>query len=182
MHRDGAYRHVKNRTRTVFDKNGRPERAVGFAIDVTAQHREMALRQIETRLQKFAGSNVIGVIFGDIHGGISYANNEFVRIALTREEFVTGQIGWATVTPPEWLPADEAAIAQAKAGDGTCTPYEKEYVRKDGSRISVLVGFTLFGESETVAFILDISERKRAKRKSGASIKICHNPRPCWRR
>ena len=117
-----------------------------------------------------ADSNVIGVIFGDVHGGIRYANDEYLRIlGYSRDEFESGRVGWASVTPPDWLPVDERAIAQAKGGDGACAPYEKEYVRKDGTRISVLVGFTLFGEEETVAFILDISERKRAE----AALSVC---------
>ena len=116
------------------------------------------------RFRKLADSDIIGVIFGDVHGGISYANDEYLRIlGYTREEFEAGRIGWATVTPPEWLPVDERAIAQATAGNGAATPYEKEYIRKDGTRIPVLVGFTLFGQEETIALILDISERKRAE-------------------
>ena len=104
-------------------------------------------------------------LFGDVHGGISYANDEFLRIiGYSREEFESGRIGWAAVTPPEWMPVDEQAIASAKEAGGACDPYEKEYVRKDGDRVPVLVGFTLFGNEETVAFILDISDRKRAER------------------
>ncbi len=133
--------------------------------DITERKRaEESFQENERRFRKLADSDIIGVIFGDIHGGISYANDEYLRIlGYGREEFESGPIGWATVTPPEWLAVDERAIAQARDGDGACAPYEKEYVRKDGTRIPVLVGFTLFGESETVAFILDISERKLAE-------------------
>ncbi len=165
MHRDGHYRHVWDRARAVYDEKGRPIRVVGFTIDITALRRaEIALNENESRLRQFADSDIIGVIFGDIHGGISYANDEYLRIiGYSREEFDSNQVGWSDVTPPEWLPVDERAIEQARSGDGTCTPYEKEYLRKDGSRIPVLIGFTLFGEGETVAFILDISEQKNAQ-------------------
>jgi PAS domain S-box-containing protein len=148
------------------DAQGRATQLIGAAIDITAQRRtEAALRGNEQRFRAFADSDIIGVIFGDIRGGISYANDEYLRIiGYTREQFESGRIGWADVTPPDWLPTDEEAIVEAKTGDGSCRPYEKEYVRRDGTRIPVLVGFTLFGKEETVAFILDISERKRAER------------------
>jgi len=164
-HRDGSYRTVWDRARTIYDDRGRPARIVGCTIDITEHRRAIAaLQETERRFRKLADSNVIGVIFGDVHGGIRYANDEYLRIlGYSRDEFESDRVGWASVTPPDWLPVDERAIAQAKGGDGACAPYEKEYVRKDGTRISVLVGFTLFGEEETVAFILDISERKRAE-------------------
>ncbi len=126
-----------------------------------ARRAEASLHESDHRLRKLADSDIIGVIFGDVGGGISYANDEYLRIiGYDRVEFEAGRIGWADVTPPEWLAVDEQAIARAKAGDGSCPAYEKEYVRKDGSRVPVLVGFTLFGDEGTVAFILDISERK----------------------
>ncbi len=165
LHRDGSYRNVWDRARAVYDDQGRPVRSVGCTIDITAHRRaEAALRENERRFRKLADSNILGVIFADIHGGIRYANDEYLRIVgYSREECESGRIGWATVTPTEWLPVDDRAIAQARSGDGACTPYEKEYLRKDGSRIPVLVGFTLFGEEETVAFILDITDRKRSE-------------------
>ena len=165
MHRDGHYRHVWDRARAVYDEKGRPIRVVGFTIDVTARRRaEIALDRNESRLRRFADSDIIGVIFGDIYGGISYANDEYLRIiGYSREEFDSNQIGWSDVTPQEWLVVDERAIEQANTGNGVCTPYEKEYVRKDGTRTPVLVGFTLFGAGETVAFVLDISARKQVE-------------------
>ncbi|PLZ94175.1 hybrid sensor histidine kinase/response regulator [Fischerella thermalis] len=126
---------------------------------------KLALKANTEKLRRFAQSNVIGVLFGDIYGGVSHANDKFLQmIGYTRQDLQAGGINWKNITPPEYLPADAQGIAQAKS-QGACIPYEKEYIRCDGSRILVLVGYTLVGEKqqESVAFILDLSGRKKAQ-------------------
>ncbi|WP_052672255.1 PAS domain-containing sensor histidine kinase [Aliterella atlantica] len=124
-----------------------------------------ALQDTEARLTRFAQSDLIGILFGDIYGKIQYANDEFLRIiGYSLPELISGQIDWTEITPSEWLPFDTRAIAEAQER-GACTPYEKQYIRKDGSRVWVLVGYSLLGDAreESVAFILDISDRKRTE-------------------
>jgi PAS domain S-box-containing protein len=126
---------------------------------------KLALKANTEKLRRFAQSNVIGVLFGDIYGGVSHANDKFLQmIGYTRQDLQAGGINWKNITPPEYLPADAQGIAQAQS-QGACIPYEKEYIRRDGSRIPVLVGYTLVGEKqqESVAFILDLSGRKKAQ-------------------
>ena len=75
------------------------------------------------------------------------------------------------MTPPEWQPATREATEQLKAS-GSCKLYEKEYVRKDGSRVPVLVGRALFegSENEGVAFILDLTESKEAEKRQRVMV------------
>ena len=81
-----------------------------------------------------------------------------------REDVVSGRVRWTDLTPAEWRERDERALAELQA-TGTVQPYEKEFLRKDGSRVPVLVGAALFeeGGNEGVAFVLDLSEQKRAE-------------------
>jgi C4-dicarboxylate-specific signal transduction histidine kinase len=81
-----------------------------------------------------------------------------------REDVVSGRLRWTDLTPAEWREQDERAVAELRS-TGTFQPFEKEYFRKDGSRMPVLIGGALFEESgnEGVAFVLDLTERKRAE-------------------
>jgi PAS domain-containing protein len=85
-------------------------------------------------------------------------------VQYTREDLVSGRVRWRDLTPPEWRDRDEQAVAELKA-TGTVRSLEKEYFRKDGSRVPVLIGAAIFEGSgnEGVAFVLDLSEQKRAE-------------------
>ncbi len=127
-----------------------------------SQSTQQALKISEERFKSFVESNVVGMLFGDVDGTIEEANDELLRIVgYTREDVRAGLLRWTEITPPEYFPADEAGIAEALQ-TGSCTPYEKEYIRKDGSRVPVLVGYTLLGENKdkSAAFVLDVSDRK----------------------
>jgi C4-dicarboxylate-specific signal transduction histidine kinase len=75
-----------------------------------------------------------------------------------------GPPDWTELTPPEWRERDLQTLAELNS-TGTVQPFEKEYFHKGGSRVPVLIGGALFkeGGSEAVAFVLDLSERKRAE-------------------
>ncbi|MEH2307047.1 PAS domain S-box protein [Nostoc sp.] len=140
---------------------------------------QKALRTYQDKLGSFVDSNVIGILFGDVYGGIQEANDEFLRmIGYTQEDLSEGRLSWSNITPPEYLYLDLRGVAEAQGNtNATCTPYEKEYIRKDGSRIPVLVGYVLLGEKreESVAFILDLSERKLAEAEQQKLVSLVEN-------
>src|SRR5258707_785577 len=119
----------------------------------------------EARIRRLVDSNIIGIMIGDARGHIIEANEAFLDLlGYGREDLVSGRIRWTKLTPAEWAAADQDAIAQLSA-TGICKPYEKEYFRKDGSRVPVLVGGAFFEgkRDEGVVFVIDMRERKRAE-------------------
>ncbi len=126
---------------------------------------EEALRLAHLRTRRFIDSNIVGTVIADASGNIVEANDYYLRlIGFTREEMAQGKVDWRAITPPEWLPVDERAIAELRE-HGTCTPYEKEYLRRDGTRVAVLLADALLPgpEEQIAAFALDITERQRAQ-------------------
>ncbi|MBG1241474.1 PAS domain S-box protein [Nostoc sp. NZL] len=149
------------------DAEGKPIRLVGSTTDISERKQaEKAIQASEERLRSFVKANIVGILFGNVNGGITEANDEFLRIVgYTQADIQAGRLRWTDITPHEYQYLDELAIAEATA-KGTCTPYEKECIRKDGSTVPVVVGYSLLGESRqnSVAFILDISDLKQAKK------------------
>jgi PAS domain S-box-containing protein len=85
-------------------------------------------------------------------------------VGYDREELTSGRLRWTDLTPPEWCDLKEQSMAEVKA-TGIIRPFEKEYFRKDGSRVPVVVGAASFQGTgkEGVAFVIDITEQKRAE-------------------
>src|SRR6202040_272763 len=123
------------------------------------------LGEREARIRRLPDSNIIGIMIWDFQGRIIEANQAFLDIVgYAREDLVSGRLRWRELTPAEWHDADDQARAELKAA-GTVQPREKEYFRKDGSRVPVLLGSTTFGDrqDEGVAFVLDLTERKHVE-------------------
>jgi signal transduction histidine kinase len=84
-------------------------------------------------------------------------------VAYSRDDLTSSRLKWTELTPPDWRAVTERGVAQVIA-QGTCDLFEKEYVRKDGSRVPVLIAAAAIeGTKENVAFVLDLTERKRAE-------------------
>jgi PAS domain S-box-containing protein len=123
------------------------------------------LREREARIRRLVDSNIVGIVFWDVQGRITEANQAFLDIVgYAQEDLVSGRLRWTELTPAEWRDADEQIIAELKAV-GTLQPREKEYFRKDGTRVPVLVARALFEwkPDEGVSFVVDMTDRKRAE-------------------
>jgi PAS domain S-box-containing protein len=108
-------------------------------------------------------ANVIGIVIWDLEGRILEANDAFLRmVGYDRDDLISGRLRWTDLTPPEWLERDRREWVPALKMTGTLQPFEKEYFRKDGSRVPVLIGVESFEQRQNqgVAFVLDLSERR----------------------
>jgi PAS domain S-box-containing protein len=129
-------------------------------------------KQVLVKFDRLAESGLLGILVCDLVGNIREANDTFLEmVGYTREEVMSGAVRWADMTPPEWRHLDEEAIQQLQAS-GTARPWEKEYLRKDGSRLPILVGVAMLNDAECIAFVLDITERKRLEQVRAKSIEL----------
>src|SRR5712672_1856919 len=134
-----------------------------IALENARLYRDVAER--EAKIRRLVDANIIGIFISSRKGEIIEANDAFLKmVGYDREDIAAGNMRLADLTPPEW----RASAARALVGidtTGAVQPYEKEYLRKDGSRVPVLIGSAAFDEQQDhgVAFVLDLTERKRAE-------------------
>jgi PAS domain S-box-containing protein len=135
------------------------------AIALENAHLYRDLAQREAKIRRLVDADIIGICIWDLDGRILEANEAFLRMAgYEHEDLVAGRIGWADLMPADWYDSEALAIREHKR-TGLLRPYEKEFFRRDGSRVPVLIGAATFeeGGNEGVAFVLDVTERKRAE-------------------
>jgi PAS domain S-box-containing protein len=136
-------------------------RRKAIAENVTL-HSDLLAR--DKKIRRLVDANIVGIIIWEVEGRILEANDEFLRmVGYDREDLTAGRLHRTTLTPPEWRDRDARTVAELKR-IGTAQPFEKEYLRKDGSRVPVLIGGAMFeeGTSQGVGFVLDLTDRKRA--------------------
>ncbi len=149
-----------------YDGSGRFSGCVGYSADISSFKKTTeAFFHSETRYRQLFDSNLIGAMYTSVSGGILDANQKFLEmVGYSTSDIKAGRLRWIDITPAEFKAQAESNAEQLRA-TGIFKPVEKEYIRKDGSRVPVLVTSALLEGStaEAITFVVDITEHKRAE-------------------
>ncbi|MEH1861720.1 MAG: PAS domain S-box protein [Nostoc sp.] len=153
------------------------------------QHLQNSLQKLqvsEARFRSLVESNIIGVIVANMDGAIAEANDAFLgMVGYSQEDLLAGRVRWRDMIPPEYIETNNSAIpslrdatptvsfstrrsANANAElttKGVCQPFENEYIRKDRSRVPILLGSALLenNQDDIISFVIDLSKRKQVE-------------------
>lgn len=115
-------------------------------------------------LSRLFHSGLLGLFWGTSQGEIQGANEAFLNLlGASLEDLSTGKLNWRHITPPEQAFLDDLAMAELQR-QGIFWPYERQFVRRDGQPIDILMGGVEDGAGSFFAFMLDISAKKQAER------------------
>ena len=156
-----------------------PSGAIDYVIVVVtyitaAPHRRAGARTKPRPGARIFASSMIGMLVWNEKGAIFDANDTLLdMLGYSREDVQTGRLDWLNITPPEYRALDAAALAEIRQR-GACTPFEKEYIKKDGTRLAIIVGGASLepGSDAGIAFVLDRTERVRQQRQRDQSEEL----------
>ncbi len=120
-------------------------------------------KRTESRFRRLVESNAQGVFFWKSQGEVVNGNDAFLKIVgYTRDDLEAGKVNWITMTPLQYLALDKKCMEEL-VESGIGSPFEKEFIRKDGSRVAILLGAAAFEDNpnEGVCFVVDLTERKK---------------------
>lgn len=151
----------------LFNEEGKVRGAVGAFLDISEIKRvEDELRKSEAKFRTIFETNVVPIAYCHTDGRVLDANEAYLRmLGYSKEELRGGKVCWDVITPPEWKQVDETAL-ELLLKRGISRPTEKEYSRRDGTRVPVLIGASNVPENpqHVVAFALDLTELKQAEK------------------
>ncbi len=160
MAHDALESRVGERTLELTGKNEQLAKEI-----VERKRAEAALVVSEARFRRLADAGIIGIVTADLEGNILDANDTFLSmVGITQDDVHSGAVRFNDLTPPEGRESDRRSAEQLRTA-GIVTAREKEYLRKDGSRVPALVGAATLngGASAYVAFVLDLTEQRLAE-------------------
>ena len=152
----------------LFDDSGKLKGAVNMLVDLTEQGiAEESLRVSEERLRAILNSSAVGVALVTPESRFLQVNNAFSMITGYSEQELLG-VDCAFLTAPSYHEAMRENIDLLIAGRIPTFVMEKEYCRKDGRLIWVLISVSMTRDSQgnpqhLVALCQDIDERKQAE-------------------
>ncbi len=147
---------------------------------IRAEQREQRavqeLRTSDTRFRQLAETSTFGLLIGDLEGNLFHMNlTARELLSYTSEDVAAGLVGGDRLTPSEFAALDAEALRQL-GSTGRCAPYEKAFIAKNGRHVPVLLGASCLdsgsGPTEVAAFILDLTERKRAERRDAFLVHL----------
>ena len=163
---DGQRLHVQVMKAPATDAKGNVVGTQTMFWDVTARvEAEEALQRSTARFKKLFDANIIGIMLADLSGRVLEANDAYLTLTgYSRNDLITGRLRWDKLTPPEFRPLDLVAIESLNR-TGICQPWEKEYIRKDGTRVPVMLGVSMLDNStsECICFVLNMTKQKGAE-------------------
>jgi PAS domain S-box-containing protein len=131
-----------------------------------------ALRESEARFTSLSESGIIGMLVIDVTGRIVEANDTFLKmVGLTRNALHPGVLRVRDITAPAQDEAGEVSFEQMRK-QGMTGLFEKIYLRRDGSRVPVLIGAAMLDAQRIISFILDLTERKRLEQVSRQAFEL----------
>ena len=163
---NGPHRWVESRAEPLRDDFGNIVQWYGVTVDIDDQVRlYRELEEREARSRRLIDSDVLGIVIWDLDGKLIDANDAFLRMVQYDRDDLKSGLDWFAMTPPEWQDVHAREEAEELARTGKMQAREKEYFRKDGSRVPILIGAVCFegNPSQGIAYILDLTERKRGE-------------------
>ena len=161
---DGSVRWTESHATLERDGHGELVRLIGVDVDITERKAAESARDAErARLTRLLAAAQVGITRVNSRGEILDVNDAFLRLTgYSFEELRT--LGWAGITPPGYEARDRESNA-ALARTGIVNAYEKEYMRKDGSRITVMINGARSDPNvdEHTVFVVDITAQKYAQ-------------------
>jgi len=162
VRKDGSRFWANTISMALRDEHGELQGFARVVRDFSERHeRDEKLRRSRARIRPVPSeSSIAGIVSGEFDR-IPEANDAFLNlVGYSREDLLAGRLLWPDLTPPEYSALDDLAHEEGLRF-GACTPYEKELLCKDGTRVPVLIATAVLKLSpfRWITFVQDLRDR-----------------------